>query len=129
MKHKVLIVDDNPKNLQVIAATLSENNYQVEVALSGKAALVWLENTSFDIILLDIMMPEMDGYETCKAILSNPKNKNIPIIFLTRITSYNVCYTKLLRNIIRVIPGRPADVSPPAKCIHASQGSRSFCLA
>ncbi len=83
MKHKVLIVDDNPKNLQVIAATLSENNYQVEVALSGKAALVWLENTSFDIILLDIMMPEMDGYETCKAILSNPKNKNIPIIFLT----------------------------------------------
>ncbi len=83
MKHRVLVVDDNPKNLQVVAALLSENNYFVEVALSGKNAIKWVEDTKFDAILLDIMMPELSGFETCKIIKETPLNKNVPIIFLT----------------------------------------------
>ncbi len=83
MKHKILVVDDNPKNLQVVAALLSENNYFVEVALNGKNAIKWVEDTKFDAILLDIMMPELSGFETCKIIKETPLNKNVPIIFLT----------------------------------------------
>lgn len=79
----VLVVDDNPKNLQVIAAFLSESGYQVEVALSGYDALKWVEGHSFDAILLDVMMPEMNGFETCEKIKQNPKYDNTPIIFLT----------------------------------------------
>ncbi len=83
MKNKILVVDDNPKNLQVVAALLTENDYMVEVALNGGTALKWLENTTFDAILLDVMMPEMDGFTTCELIKKNTKNANIPIIFLT----------------------------------------------
>ncbi|MCW3805224.1 hybrid sensor histidine kinase/response regulator [Plebeiibacterium marinum] len=83
MKNKVLVVDDNPKNLQVVAALLAENDYLFEVALNGKSALKWLEKTKFDAILLDVMMPEMDGFATCKTIKADPENCNIPIIFLT----------------------------------------------
>ncbi|MCW3785061.1 hybrid sensor histidine kinase/response regulator [Plebeiibacterium sediminum] len=83
MSNKVLVVDDNPKNLQVVAALLTENNYVVEVALNGKTALKWLENTPFDAILLDVMMPEMDGFTTCELIKKNNACVNIPIIFLT----------------------------------------------
>lgn len=80
---KILVVDDNPKNLQVVAALLAENYYEVEVAIGGRAALIWLEQVKFDAILLDVMMPELDGFETCELIKQDPANKNIPIIFLT----------------------------------------------
>ncbi|WP_212218923.1 hybrid sensor histidine kinase/response regulator [Carboxylicivirga linearis] len=83
MKSSVLIVDDNPKNLQVLAALLFDNNYEVEIASSGKDAITWTEKRAFDAILLDIMMPEMNGFETCKVIKSNKKTDHIPIIFLT----------------------------------------------
>ncbi|MGQ1785834.1 MULTISPECIES: hybrid sensor histidine kinase/response regulator [unclassified Saccharicrinis] len=83
MNDRVLVVDDNPKNLQIIAALLSENNYTVEVALNGASAIKWLNGATFDAILLDIMMPEMNGFETCDIIKQNPDNVNIPIIFLT----------------------------------------------
>jgi two-component system sensor histidine kinase/response regulator len=83
MKNKVLVVDDNPKNLQVVAALLSEKGYLVEVANSGETALIWLKDNHFDAILLDVMMPGLDGYETCRAIKADPKNKNLPVIFLT----------------------------------------------
>ncbi len=83
MKRKVLVVDDNPKNLQVIAALLSQNNYAVEVALNGKSAIKWLSNTDFDAVLLDVMMPELNGFETCEIIKRSPEHTNLPIIFLT----------------------------------------------
>nr|WP_321411738.1 hybrid sensor histidine kinase/response regulator [uncultured Carboxylicivirga sp.] len=83
MKSSVLVVDDNPKNLQVLAALLYENNYDVEVASSGIDAIKWVNQTAFDLILLDIMMPDMDGFETGKKIKSDNKFDNIPIIFIT----------------------------------------------
>ena len=82
-KFKILIVDDNPKNLQVLGNLLEKNQYNVEYALSGKEALEWVKSEQFDLILLDIMMPGMDGYEVCETIRKDDQYKDIPIIFLT----------------------------------------------
>jgi|WetSurMetagenome_2_1015567.scaffolds.fasta_scaffold00558_10 phosphoserine phosphatase RsbU/P len=79
----VLVVDDNPKNLQVLGGLLQNEGIEVEFALNGKAALGWLEKKSFDLVLLDIMMPEMDGYEVCNIIKQDPLICDIPIIFIT----------------------------------------------
>jgi CheY-like chemotaxis protein len=79
----VLIVDDNPKNLQVLGNYLQIEGYQVEFALDGNSALDWIERTEFDLILLDIMMPGMDGFEVCRILKSDPVKQKIPVIFLT----------------------------------------------
>lgn len=77
------MVDDNLKNIQVLVNLLSTDNYNVEYATNGNEALIWTKNGTFDLILLDIMMPEMDGFEVCKKIKQNPELADIPIIFLT----------------------------------------------
>lgn len=79
----ILIVDDTPKNLQVLGNTLKQENYKIEFAIDGKSALDWLTKKDFDIILLDVMMPDMDGYEVCEKIRKGKIQQNIPIIFLT----------------------------------------------
>jgi phosphoserine phosphatase RsbU/P len=79
----ILIVDDNPKNLQVLGNYLQIEGYKVEFALDGKSALDWIRRAEFDLILLDIMMPGMDGFEVCKIIKSDPVKQKIPVIFLT----------------------------------------------
>ncbi len=79
----ILIVDDLPKNLQVLGSILKEQGYQVEFATNGIQAIEWLKEKEFDLILLDIMMPEMDGFEVCKRVRAGEPNKNVPIIFLT----------------------------------------------
>ena len=61
----VLIVDDNVKNLQILGGFLQNEGMMVEFALDGMSALSWLEKKKFDLILLDIMMPGMDGFEVC----------------------------------------------------------------
>jgi len=81
--NKILIVDDIPENIKVLGAILRRQGYEVEFALSGADALTWIKETSFDLILLDIMMPGMDGYEVCRQIKENPSWANIPVIFLT----------------------------------------------
>ncbi len=81
--NKVLIVDDVPKNIQILGNILSRENYQIAYAQYGEQALSILEKQTFDLILLDIMMPGMDGYEVCKRLKSKEKTKGIPIIFLT----------------------------------------------
>lgn len=79
----ILIVDDNPHNLQVLGKLLQGNRYAIEFATNGLAALDWLKTRQFDLVLLDINMPEMDGFEVCRKIRSNPKMNNIPVIFLS----------------------------------------------
>jgi two-component system sensor histidine kinase/response regulator len=79
----ILIVDDNPQNLQVLGKQLQELNYEIEFATDGKAALEWIENKIFDLILLDINMPGMSGYEVCQQIRSKHELNKIPIIFLS----------------------------------------------
>lgn len=78
---KILLVDDDVKNLQVAMSILKE--YNVIYAQSGQKALELLETNSFDLILLDVVMPNLDGYEVCEQIKNSDKFKNIPIIFLT----------------------------------------------
>jgi CheY-like chemotaxis protein len=79
----VLIVDDNAKNLQLLGNYLRKEGYKVEFALDGNSALDWIERTEFDLILLDIMMPGMDGFEVCRIIKNDPVKQKIPVIFLT----------------------------------------------
>ncbi len=77
----ILVVDDTEANVDILVDLLSE--YDVVVALNGKRAIDIALNESVDIILLDIMMPEMDGYEVCRILKTYQKTKDIPIIFLT----------------------------------------------
>ena len=79
----ILIVDDNAHNLQVLAKLLQESRYEIEFATNGKAALEWLNTRQFDLILLDINMPVMNGFEVCTKIRSNPDLNNVPVIFLS----------------------------------------------
>ncbi len=79
----VMVVDDNPKNLQVLGSLLKENNYRVAVARDGKQVLQYLKTRQPDLILLDVMMPGINGFDVCKMIKKNPKTKEIPVLFIT----------------------------------------------
>jgi two-component system sensor histidine kinase/response regulator len=79
----LLIIDDNYDNLQFLGLTLRKAGYQIAVATEGAHALHMLESTRPDLILLDIMMPGMDGYEVCRAIKAHPQMADVPVIFLT----------------------------------------------
>jgi two-component system sensor histidine kinase/response regulator len=83
MSSRILIVDDTQRNIQVLGTILREGGYQLNVAQDGQQALDSVERTKPDLILLDIMMPVMDGFETCKRLKANPDTAEIPIIFLT----------------------------------------------
>lgn len=85
-KGEILIVDDNTTNLGVLFDYLQEFGFRVLVAQSGNAALKLLEEVKPDIILLDILMPGLDGFETCRLIKENPHTKDIAIIFMTALT-------------------------------------------
>ncbi len=82
-KSGILIVDDTPKNIQVAASILKEQGYQVAFTRDGQSALARVRSAKFDLILLDIMMPEMDGYEVCQHLKADPQTADIPVIFLT----------------------------------------------
>ena len=82
-KGKLLIVDDNPQNIQVLGNLLEKNGYLTEYALNGTEALEWIKNDSFNLILLDVMMPMMDGFDVCTVIKELPDKSDIPIIFIT----------------------------------------------
>ena len=82
-KPVILIVDDTPTNIQVLAEALRAE-YRVKVAGNGKAALDVITKQGVpDLILLDVMMPEMDGYEVCRILKQNPATQGIPVIFVT----------------------------------------------
>ena len=86
-KKLILVVDDNSENRKVLGNLLSNNGYEVGVASDGFKALKFIENVIPDLILLDVMMPGMDGFEVCQKIKENQALKYIPIIFLTAKTS------------------------------------------
>ena len=80
---KILIVDDVPKNIQVIGNMLRKEKYDISFAKNGFEALKRAGRNDFDLILLDIMMPEMDGFEVCRKLKSDENTRDIPVIFLT----------------------------------------------
>jgi len=79
----ILVVDDISENIQIIGSVLLQKGYQVSYALNGPEAIGLVKSKQFDLILLDILMPDMDGYEVCTQLKNNDKYKSIPIIFLT----------------------------------------------
>ena len=80
---KILIVDDFPANLNLLGQTLESAGYKVVAVPSGTHALQIAARTEPDLILLDVMMPEMDGFETCRRLKANPSTAEIPVIFIT----------------------------------------------
>lgn len=89
-KHRkplVLVVDDNPNNIQAVGANLLRENIGVSMALDGNKAIESIRVRRPDLILLDIMMPEMDGFEVARILKSDPTTQDIPIIFLTARTA------------------------------------------
>lgn len=82
-RKKILVVDDVTKNIQLVASFLKQAGYDINYAISGKTALKHIKRDKFDLILLDIMMPEMDGFEVCNLLKADGETKDIPVIFLT----------------------------------------------
>jgi len=80
---RVLVIDDNPQNRRLMEALLVPRGYQVIAIGSGPEALSWLETNSADIVLLDIVMPEMNGYEVCRRLRENPATEVLPVVMLT----------------------------------------------
>jgi two-component system cell cycle response regulator len=85
-RRKIMIVDDEPVNIKVLEAKLPPNEYEVIRATSGKEAVEKVPETYPEVILLDIMMPEMDGYEVSKRLKADPNTRHIPIIIVTALT-------------------------------------------
>ncbi|MDU8524070.1 response regulator, partial [Pseudomonas syringae pv. actinidifoliorum] len=85
-KGVILIVDDTPDNLALLSDALDEAGYMVMVALEGISALMRIQRRRPDLILLDAMMPGMDGFETCRQIKQQPDASNIPVLFMTALT-------------------------------------------
>ncbi|WP_373537530.1 adenylate/guanylate cyclase domain-containing protein [Microcoleus sp.] len=79
----ILVVDDKPDNVRLLSTILTEQGYQVRKALNGKRALATVQEFPPTLILLDIMMPEMNGYEVCTQLKASPKTCLIPVIFLS----------------------------------------------
>ncbi|MBF0100763.1 MAG: response regulator [Desulfobacterales bacterium] len=83
LKANILLIDDDPINLRFLIEILKTSGYQIRAAVSGETALTSIEMKIPDLILLDINMPEMDGYEVCKMIKQNHMTKDVPVLFIS----------------------------------------------
>jgi CheY-like chemotaxis protein len=83
MPDRILVVDDNDMNLTLLSKILEMEGYQVMTALNGIEAIRLAELQMPDLAILDVMMPDMDGYELCRKMRQPPFNKNMPIVMLT----------------------------------------------
>ena len=80
---ELLIVDDNPENLRVLSSMLKQEGYVVRAAKNAKQALASINSSEPDLMLLDVHMPEMDGFELCRQIKTRPQFQYLPILFLS----------------------------------------------
>ncbi|MGE0567232.1 MAG: PleD family two-component system response regulator, partial [Bacteroidia bacterium] len=91
---KILVVDDLQENLISLKTVLEKNNFIVETAESGKKALDLLLKQDFGLALLDVQMPQMDGFEVAEHMKSNNRTKNIPIVFLSALATQRDFFKK-----------------------------------
>src|SRR5690625_2439349 len=96
LRPKILAVDDDPVNLQVLTNILSEDHYEVEIVTSGKEALHQLERKGWDLIISDVMMPTMSGYELTRSIRERFSISELPILLLTARSNPEDIYTGFL---------------------------------
>lgn len=87
--HTILVIDDNPTNLGVVTDYLEEYGFQIFVARNGKMGLKRAKHAEPDLILLDVLMPEMDGFETCRRLQADEATRAIPVIFMTALADTN----------------------------------------
>src|SRR5437763_16973845 len=80
---KILVVDDTPRNVKLLADILTVKGYHVSTAESGSAAFSEIARNPPDLVLLDVVMPEMSGYEVCRKIRENPETQMLPVIMVT----------------------------------------------
>jgi DNA-binding response OmpR family regulator len=83
VKKKILVVDDDPTAVSALRQILQSRGYEVATAASGEEALPLLEAEPFDLVLLDVALPGMSGFDVCRTIRDNPKTQDIPVVFLT----------------------------------------------
>ena len=88
-KKNVLIVDDEPHIVNLIKLSLNKDKYSVTGAYSAREALMHMEKAVPDIVVLDLMMPGINGYELCKALRENPKTRNVPVLILSAKSQMN----------------------------------------
>lgn len=82
----ILVVDDNPRNLKLIGTLLKEWDYRPVLATSARECLLYIEKKCPDLILMDVLMPDMNGFEACRTIRETKENQRIPILFLTALS-------------------------------------------
>lgn len=118
----VLIVDDTPGNLALLSDTLSEAHYRVLVATDGQSALEQIQYIKPDIILLDVMMPGIDGFETCRQLKADPATESIPVLFMTGLSELDHLLRGFGEGALDYIvkPIRPAEVLARIE-VHLSQ--------
>lgn len=118
----VLIVDDTPGNLALLSDTLSEAHYRVLVATDGQSALEQIKYIKPDIILLDVMMPGIDGFETCRQLKADPATESIPVLFMTGLSELDHLLRGFGEGALDYIvkPIRPAEVLARIE-VHLSQ--------
>jgi DNA-binding NarL/FixJ family response regulator len=109
---KVLVVDDTPANLALVLEALSGSGHEVLVAENGRAALELLAHTTPDLILLDVVMPELDGFATCARLKANPAWADIPVLFMTALDEPDEKVRAFRAGALDYIPkpGHPAEV-------------------
>lgn len=83
---RILLVDDNPNNLKVLSEAIQRHGWKALMATDGESAIEQTEYAHPDLILLDVMMPGIDGFETCRKLKANPITQNIPVIFMTALS-------------------------------------------
>jgi putative two-component system response regulator len=85
-RKKILIVDDEEQNVKLLSSLLRAEGYETETASNGREAVEKVKAVSPDLVLLDIMMPDMDGYEACSLIKNNPESANVPVVIVTALS-------------------------------------------
>ncbi len=85
---KILVVDDNPQNLELIQAYLEDLDCEILAAEDGPKALEIVKELTPDLVILDVMMPKMSGFEVCKRLKSNPDTEDIPVIMVTALNEF-----------------------------------------
>lgn len=85
-RETILIIDDSPTNIEVLSSTLTNAGYKVLTEVNGLSGIDKVKRNPPDLILLDIMMPQLDGFETCRLLQADPSTKDIPIIFITSLS-------------------------------------------
>lgn len=83
MKKKILAVDDDPTALGALRQMLAQKGYDVATAKNGDEALQWLKTETADLVILDVAMPGLSGYDVCRKIREDPRTHDVPVIFLT----------------------------------------------